>query len=73
MIKKTQWVTVLYVLAILSPFFVPSMNTIEPKLGEIPFTLWWSLLMVALYCIMLKVWSNRLWDSFDGGKGEERA
>lgn len=72
--KKTvvMWVvTLLYSLAIFLPYLVPAFNELNPKLFGMPFTVWWSWLAVALYCVCLFIWSrNGFFTSYDND-GEE--
>ena len=65
MLRKLQWITVLYIIGILSPYFVPAMNQLDPHLGAIPFTVWWSILLVIIYCVLLYIWSKSVWDDYD--------
>ncbi len=58
-------VIVLYLFGILSPYFIPVMNQFDPHLGPIPFTVWWSIMLVAVFCVCLYVWSRKLWKNYD--------
>lgn len=64
--RKSQfWVTLMYVLGILAPYFIPAMNHLSPKLFGMPFPLWWSILCVIIYNIALYVWSRTVWNTYD--------
>lgn len=69
--KKSLWLVVVYIVAVFLPYLVPAFNNISPKLFSIPFTVWWTWLVVALFCICMFIWSkNGVFESYDNN-GED--
>ncbi|MEA4961724.1 hypothetical protein [Lutispora sp.] len=67
MLRKSQWlIWIVYPLLCIAPYFIPALNQLEPYLGPLPFTQWYALLLVAIACVLLFLWSKKLWDPYDG-------
>lgn len=64
--KNVIWFVLAFILGIFLPYMVPVFNQLTPKLFHIPFTVWWTWLMVALFCVCLFIWSrNGVFETYD--------
>ncbi len=50
---------------ILLPYFVPSLNTLTPKILGLPFVVFWQYALIALHIILCIVCKRYVWDTFD--------
>ncbi|GHV45034.1 hypothetical protein FACS1894204_03210 [Synergistales bacterium] len=66
--KIAQWCFGVYCLLCISPYFISALNTIEPKLYGIPFTVWSALLLVLAGCLLMFFFSKFVWDSYTGNE-----
>lgn len=66
--KHAQWLFPFYSVCCLLPYFVPALNSIEPKIAGIPFTVYSINIWMLLCCFLLNWLSRHVWDSYDGGE-----
>ena len=69
--KIAPWLFVIYCLLCIAPYFVGSLNTIEPKWNGIPFTVWYAMLVVLSGCLLMFFYSKCVWDSYQGSELEQ--
>lgn len=69
--KKTHGITIYWILFavycffVYTPFMFPGLNQIEPTLLNMPFTFWYTHLVIIMGCILVYIGSKRLWTSYD--------
>lgn len=61
----------IYWFLVFSPFIFPALNQIEPTLFSMPFTFWYTHVVIILGCILVYIGSKYLWTSYDESLGEE--
>lgn len=54
----------IWILAVL-PFFVPAINSIEPRILGLPFVVVWEFIVLALHILLVVVSALYVWDTFD--------
>lgn len=69
--KFAQWLFPIYSVCCLLPYFIPALNSIEPKIAGIPFTVYSIFIWMGLCCVLLNWLSRNVWDSYDGNNGKE--
>lgn len=68
--KLIFWICVVMWGTMLLPYVIPALNTIEPKIAGLPFTVIWQYLILAFHIALCFYCSKYVWDPFDGKKGE---
>lgn len=68
--KQVQWLFLVYSVVCLLPYFIPTLNQLEPKIVGIPFTVWSIHIWMLLCCLLLNWLSKHVWDTYDGGEEE---
>lgn len=63
--KFAFWACAVIWALILLPYLVPVLNTIEPKILGLPFTVFWQYLLYILHLILCIVCKKCIWDPFE--------
>ena len=69
--KISPWLFGVYCLLCIAPFFIPALNTIEPTIFGLPFTVFWVLLVALSGCLLIKYLSVHVWEGYDNEVEEE--
>lgn len=69
--RKFQWLFLVYALGCLLPYFVPALNSVNPMLAGIPFTVVTIELWMLCGNLLLNWLSRHVWDPFSTDEEEE--
>ena len=60
----------IYWLLVFSPFLIPALNSLTPTFCSMPFTFWYTHLVIILGCILISFGSKKMWNSYDKSVAE---
>jgi hypothetical protein len=66
--KTAFFLMLIFWLFYLSPFVIPGLNQLEPRLFGFPLTVWEMWVAIILSWIVTGWASQKVWDTFDGGE-----
>ena len=70
--KIAPWLFGVYCILCVTPFFIPALNVLHPRLFGIPFTVWSVWVLVGLCCLLLRYLSRHVWETYDGPDAEKK-
>lgn len=63
--KNAAWLFLVYAIGCLLPYFIPALNSVDPKIAGIPFTVYSIFFWMFLCCVLLNWLSRKVWDGYD--------